>query len=118
MCNTFVSLILRVDRKQIFLFAPLQGSTAAKLLPPQRNDPRDWSMIYLDESGVHDESDASLQVYRRLGSFWKILSLARFIPRFIRNPVYRIIARNRYRWFGQTKTCRVPTPAEQTRFLP
>ena len=117
MCNGFVNLLLRVDRRQQFLFAPLGGETARKLLPPQAEDPTKWSMVYVDESGIHDESDASLQVYRRLGGPWWLLSLARFIPRFIRNPAYRVIARNRYRWFGKRDTCRLPSAEEKSRFL-
>ena len=117
MCNTFVNLLLRVDRKERFLFAPLTGETARKLLPPLPDDPKQWSMVYVDESGIHDQSDASLQVYRRLGGVWWLLSLARFVPRAIRNPVYRVLARNRYRWFGKRDTCRLPTPEEKARFL-
>jgi predicted DCC family thiol-disulfide oxidoreductase YuxK len=118
MCNTFVNLMLRVDRRQRFLFAPLQGETARKLLPPLAHDPGNWSMVYVDEAGVHDQSDASLEVYRRLGGLWWMLSLARFIPRAIRNPVYRVLARNRYRWFGKRDVCRLPTAEEKARFLP
>lgn len=118
MCNTFVNLALRVDRRKQFLFAPLQGETARAVLPPLPADPRDWSMLYLDEKALYDQSDASLQVYRRLGGIWWLLSLARFVPRFIRTPLYRIIARNRYKWFGKHDTCRVPTAEERARFLP
>jgi predicted DCC family thiol-disulfide oxidoreductase YuxK len=118
MCNTFVNLALRIDRRGLFLFAPLQGTTARELLPPLSDDPREWSMIYLDETGIHDQLDASLEVYRRLGGAWTLLSLARYIPRFIRNPLYRILARNRYRWFGRREVCRIPTAAERQRFLP
>jgi predicted DCC family thiol-disulfide oxidoreductase YuxK len=117
MCNGFVNLILKVDRQQQFWFAPLRGETARELLPPLPDDPSKWSMVYVDESGVHDESDASLEVYRRLGGAWWVLSLARFIPAWIRNPVYRVIARNRYRWFGKREACRIPSAAEKTRFL-
>lgn len=118
MCNAFVDLALRVDRDKKFLFAPLQGTTARELLPPLSEDPREWSMLYMDEQGVHDQSDASLQVYRRLGGIWWLLSLARHIPRAIRNPAYRVIARNRYRWFGRKDQCRIPGPEERARFLP
>jgi len=118
MCNGFVNLLLRVDRRQQFLLAPLGGETAQKLLPPLSDDPGTWSMVYVDESGIHDQSDASLEVYRRLGGPWWLLSLARFIPRGIRNPVYRVIARNRYRWFGKRETCRIPSAEEKARFLP
>lgn len=118
MCNAFVSLILRADRNQTFLFAPLQGSTARAMLPPLGDDARHWSMIYVDARGVHDQSDASLEVYRRLGGFWGLLGLLRWVPGSVRNPVYRVIARNRYRWFGKRDVCRIPSEAEQARFLP
>ena len=118
MCNRFVSLIARADRKIMFRFAALQGETARRLLPPLPEDARQWSMLYLDERGLHDQSDASLQVYRRLGGWWWPLGLLRFVPRWLRNPVYRVVARNRYRWFGRRDTCRVPSPEERARFLP
>ena len=118
MCNGFVDLMLRADRMHVFLFAPIQGETARDLLPPIGEDPEQWSMVYLDEQGVHDQSDASLEVYRRLGGPWAVLGWLRFIPRFVRNPVYRLIARNRYRWFGKRETCRVPTAEERARFMP
>jgi predicted DCC family thiol-disulfide oxidoreductase YuxK len=118
MCNRFVDLVLRVDRKELFRFAPLQGTTARELLPPLHEDPQQWSMVYLDERGRHDQSDASLEVYRRLGGAWHVLGLLRFVPRALRNPVYRVVARNRYRWFGKQDTCRVPSPEERRRFLP
>jgi predicted DCC family thiol-disulfide oxidoreductase YuxK len=54
MCNRFVDLIVRVDRKGLFRFAPLQGRTARALLPPLDDDPERWSMLYLDAS--HDRS--------------------------------------------------------------
>jgi predicted DCC family thiol-disulfide oxidoreductase YuxK len=117
MCNSFVNLLLKVDRKEQFLFAPLTGETASKLLPPLSDDPTKWSMVYVDEAGIHEQSDASLEVYRRMGGIWWLLSLARFIPRWIRNPAYRVLARNRYRWFGKRDTCRMPSPRERQRFL-
>src|SRR2546425_7547514 len=118
MCNHFVDLVLRADRRSLFRFAPLQGDTARRLLPTLPDNPTEWSMIYLDDRGIHDQSDASLEVYRRLGGFWSLLGVLRFVPRGIRNPVYGLIARNRYRWFGRRDTCRLPQPHERSRFFP
>jgi predicted DCC family thiol-disulfide oxidoreductase YuxK len=118
MCNAFVDLAMRVDRHEQFFYAPLQGSTAHELLPPLPPDPKNWSMIYLDERGEYDQSDASLEVYRRLGGIWWFLSLGRVVPAFLRDPLYRFVAHNRYKWFGEKDTCRLPTPAERKRFLP
>jgi predicted DCC family thiol-disulfide oxidoreductase YuxK len=117
MCNTFVNLILSADRRGQFLFAPLGGETSRTILPPLADDPGDWSMVYVDEAGIHDQSDASIEVYRRMGGLWWFLSVARFCPRVIRNPIYRVIAKNRYRWFGKRDTCRLPSAQEKARFL-
>jgi len=118
MCNRFVDVVIRADTQGIFRFAPLQSQTAKELLPTLPKDAGDWSMVYVDDRGIHEQSDASLEVYRRLGGLWKILSLAQIIPQAIRTPVYRIIARNRYRWFGRRDTCRIPSESEKERFLP
>ena len=118
MCNGFVDLIIRVDKHGIFRFAPLQGETAKRMLGQVPEDALEWSMFYLDEHDIYDQSDASLEVYKRLGGAWRILSLIQFMPRAIRNFLYRVIARNRYRWFGRRQSCRIPGEAEKNRFLP
>jgi predicted DCC family thiol-disulfide oxidoreductase YuxK len=118
MCNRFVDVMLKADRREQFLFAPLQGETAAKMLPPLDEKPEEWSLIYVDERGIHDQFDASLEIYRRLGGMWRLLALFQHLPRSIRTPAYRVIARNRYRWFGRRDACRLPTAAERARFLP
>jgi len=118
LCNAVVDRILRLDRKQVFLFAPLQGETARRLLPPLADDEHEWSMMYLDQTGLHDKSDATLRICQRLGGLWTVVGLLRFVPLFLRNPAYRVIARNRYRWFGKKDTCRIPTAEERARFLP
>jgi len=118
MCNRFVNVIQRADKSAVFRFAPLQGETSRRMLGPLPNDPKAWSLIYVDERGTHELLDASIEIYRRLGGAWTLLSLARFVPRFLRDPAYRLVARNRYRWFGRSDHCRVPTAAEKARFLP
>jgi len=118
LCNRFVDRVLRADRKAVFDFAPIQGETAREFLGDLPKDALEWSLVYLDERGLHDRSDAALEVCRRLGGAWSLLALARFVPRFLRTPVYRWVARNRYAWFGRKETCRVPTEAERGRFLP
>ena len=118
MCNRFVDLILKIDDKEVFRFAPIQGETAKQMLPQLSEAPQEWSMFYLDERGIHKESDAFLEIYRYLGGAGGFLSLLRLVPRGIRDFVYRTVARNRYRWFGQREACRLPSPEEEDRFLP
>ncbi len=118
LCNRFVDFVLRADRRRTLRFAPLQGETARQYGIPRPPDPLDWSLLYLDEHGLHDQSDATLEVLRRLGGGWRVASLLRLVPRPVRNRAYRFVARRRYRWFGRRPECRVPGPHERERFLP
>jgi predicted DCC family thiol-disulfide oxidoreductase YuxK len=118
LCNRLVDFLLRADRRRRFRFAPLQGTTARELLSPSRRERGMQSVIYLDEAGVRDRSDAVLEVCRRLGGVWSIASLMRIVPRPIRDGAYGVLARNRYRWFGRRDSCRVPAEHERERFLP
>ena len=117
-CNASVDFILRHDKRDEFLFAPLQGETARSLLPPLPANSDDWSMMLIDERGTFDRSDAALRVAARLGGSWSLAGLALHLPRWLRDGVYRFIARNRHGFFGDRDICRVPTEAEQPRFLP
>jgi predicted DCC family thiol-disulfide oxidoreductase YuxK len=118
LCNGFVDLILQIDRDGIFHLSPLQGKTAAQLLPPLPSDREAWSIFYLDEHQLYSQSDATIQIAKRLGGPWAVLGISELLPSTARNPLYRIVASNRYRWFGQRPTCRVPTEQEKARFLP
>lgn len=118
MCNQFVDILLNIDQMGHILIAPLQGQTAAKLLPPLPNDREEWSIFYIDQDEISEQSDAFLNICRRLGGIWSILSFFRVVPRPIRNSIYRLIARNRYRLFGKRSTCRMPNEQEKSRFLP
>jgi predicted DCC family thiol-disulfide oxidoreductase YuxK len=118
LCNGFVDLILQIDRDGIFRLSPLQGKTAEQLLPPLPSDREAWSIFYLDEHQLYSQSDAAIQIAKRLGGLWAILGTGELLPSTARDHLYRLVASNRYRWFGQRSTCRVPTEQEQTRFLP
>ena len=118
LCDRFVSRVLRADRRGVLRFAPLQGETARRRLPPLPPDRRDWSVAYLDEEGIHRRSDAVLRILRRLGGPWAVLSLARFVPRPVRDAVYRHVARRRDAAPRAGTACRTPSAAERARFLP
>jgi predicted DCC family thiol-disulfide oxidoreductase YuxK len=118
LCNWSVDFVLAHERRQQILFSPLQGETAASHLGIQPGD--DFSSVVLLEHGARlEQSDAVARLLTLMGGGWSILgTMLRLIPRPIRNFGYRLVASNRFRLFGRKAACRLPTPAERTRFLP
>jgi predicted DCC family thiol-disulfide oxidoreductase YuxK len=118
LCNGAVKLLIKIDRKKKFRFSPLQGSFAAQFNSLTLPDGMIRDSILLFHNGtLYSHSDAVLKICSLLGSGWNLLYLLRFIPRVLRDGVYRIIARNRYRWFGIRNVCMVPSRELQERFL-
>jgi predicted DCC family thiol-disulfide oxidoreductase YuxK len=117
LCNGFVDLILQIDPEQKFYLAPLQGKTAKQYLPPLPTNPEDWAIAYFDGKNIAQASDACLQICAELGGVWSIFTLARPMPQDFRDWLYRIVASNRYNWFGQ-RSCRTMSFAKSSPFLP
>lgn len=118
LCNGSVQFLLKRDREALFRFASLQSETGQKLQAELGMDPQALdSVILVEGDRWYKESDAALRIARSLPGAWKLLTAFRIVPRPIRDAVYRLIARNRYRWFGKTETCWLPTPELRGRFL-
>ncbi len=120
LCNGTVQFILDRDPAGYFRFAALQSEAGSKALAAHgraapAGEPE--SIVLIEGDRVYDRSDAALRIARRLGGAWSLLYAFIVVPRVVRDAVYRFIARNRYRWFGRTEECRVPTPELRARFL-
>ncbi len=117
LCDFWVNFLMARDHRARFRFATLQGSTADALLPGGAQEQPDSVMLW-DGTSFYDRSDAIWRMLVELPGIWKVAGYClRVIPRFIRNPGYKFIARHRYRIFGKKETCRIPTLAERARFL-
>lgn len=119
LCNRSVQFVIRHDKKQQFLFAPLQGEAgtiALKHLEESIGHKPD-SVVLLHDNKYYIQSDAALRTLQLLGSGWQVFALLRIIPRFIRNRIYNLVAHSRYKWFGKMDSCMLPTPELKKRFL-
>lgn len=114
LCNGFVDFLVRHDGSRALRFAPLQGTTAAQFEPLPRNLD---SVVVVDGDRVLVKSDAAIMALSRLGGMWRLCTVARIVPRGVRDATYDVIARNRYAWFGKHEACRIPTPEESAWFL-
>jgi len=119
LCNGFVDFVIKFDKKQIFYFSPLQGEKSKELKIDFLNlEKSDQSIIYIDEKNTQlEKSDAVISIASELFSFGQIFLFFKIIPKFIRDWIYKIVAKNRYKIFGEKSTCRLPTPEERGRFL-
>ena len=124
LCNRLVQFLLKHDKHGRLRFAALQSDFADKVLRRHGIDAKDLDTVHIvenyDQPGerVLQRSDAVLRAGRELGGFWGASSsIARVVPRPLRNLVYRFVATNRYRVFGKYDTCMLPEPNQRSRFL-
>lgn len=118
LCNAWVSFVIDHDRSETFAFGAQQSPGGHAMLDALHYTGPDLAGIILVTDGrVYTDSTAILEICARLPRPWQFAAFLRVIPRPVRDAVYRWIARHRYRWFGRTPACRVPTPELQRRFL-
>jgi predicted DCC family thiol-disulfide oxidoreductase YuxK len=116
-CDASVQFILERDPNETFHFASLQSEAGQELLK-KYNVPKDMdSMILIENDKVYYKSAAALRISRHLKGAWKLLYALIIVPAPIRNVVYDLIARNRFKWFGQKESCMLPPPNVRKRFL-
>lgn len=116
LCNKLVDFLIRKDRKQSLTFAPLQGETA--LIKLSEKDRLDMdTLVFVDYKGIHYRSTAALRIVRHLTGAWPLLYGFIVVPSFLRNWVYKVVAKRRYSVFGKKDSCRLPTPEERGRLL-
>ena len=121
LCNSAVQWVIERDKDRRFDFASLQSDAARreleKILGGDEIDALPDSIVLIDSDGVHTRSAAALRIARGLGRPFTLFRLGRVLPRPIRDAIYDLIARNRYRWFGRRESCMTPTPDVAARFL-
>ena len=109
LCNASVRFITRHDRNSSIAFTSLQSETAKQLLLKMNFDSQKIdSIIFISNEKIFIKSDAAIEISKLLNGFPSYLKYFQFIPRPIRDFVYDLIAKNRYRFFGKTCTLQPP----------
>lgn len=117
-CTASVQFIMKRDSKANFKFASLQSEAGQQLLEKYGVSKELDSLSLIEDSGkVYDKSTAALRIGMRLKGGWKLLRLLLIIPAFLRDILYNIFARSRYKWFGKKDECMLPTPEQRERFI-
>ena len=117
LCTGSVQFILKRDKEKKFMFASLQSKYGQEFLK-QFDLPTDTfnSFVLYQDKKIHTRSTAALKMFQQLNG-WKWVKIFWIVPKFIRDGVYNLIAKNRYKWFGQKNECWLPTLELKARFL-
>ena len=118
LCSSWVRFLLRHDRDARYRFAAMQTRAGRALLVAHGLDPDDpSSFLLVDGEQAWKDTDAIRRVVAGLGGIWRLAHALALLPRGLRDRVYRLVARNRYRWFGRNEACFLPTPEQRARFI-
>jgi len=116
-CNGAVQFIIKHDKRGQFQFASLQSSIGKKLIETQPELKDLDSVILLQNGNINTKSTAALQISKKLDGWPKFFYIFIVIPVPIRNYFYQLFASNRYKLFGKSETCMIPTKEIRDRFL-
>lgn len=117
-CNSTINFLIDRDPADRFRFAAQQSESGQQLMA--RHGVTGLmlnTMVVIDEGKIYTHSAAAVRIARHLPWPWKALSTMWIVPWFVRDWGYKFFAAHRYRWFGQTESCRMPTPEIRAKFL-
>jgi predicted DCC family thiol-disulfide oxidoreductase YuxK len=101
LCNSVVRFISKNDSRKIFCFIPLESAMAAEYLNRyKQKDVNKGSVLLIQGEKIYTKSNAVLHILKCLDGLWPLFYAFIVVPGFIRDPVYDVIAKYRYRWFG------------------
>ena len=118
LCNSQVNSILRFDYKKFFYFSNLDSSFSKKIIKENKVESLEGNTIILYHNNkIIIKSNAAIKIAYLLGGFFKIFIIFKILPNFIRDGIYDVISRNRYRWFGKSDSCYIPKKEILDRFI-
>lgn len=117
LCNQSVSLVIKYDKNNIFQFAAMQTKAGEKVINEYRLLENRKSIILVKEGLVFYKSDAVIEIAKQLNGWPSILKFGFVFPKFLRDGMYDIIAKNRYYLFGKKETCAIPSEKDNHRFI-
>ncbi len=122
LCDRAVQFILKIDHRKIFMFAPLQGKTAAKMLQNVSETIKNADSVILIENfqeadpQIYLFGQAAFRILWLVGGWWWLLGWICFLPAWLYDWGYRLIAKYRHRLFPQD-SCLLISPETKSRFL-
>lgn len=116
LCSYWVQWIIKRDNDQRYRYLSSDLLQADTLELPYDLTISDTVWI-IDHGRLFVESDVTIHVLGGLGWPWNGLTIVKWVPKSVRNAIYRFVARNRYRWFGKRESCWIPNNELSSRFI-
>lgn len=117
-CNGVVNFIIKRDSACVFTFSPMQSEVAQSLIKQHHASKEILNTLMLIKNGTcYLRTDAILEIAKDLSGMWYLFNVFKIIPRPIRDFLYTLFARNRYKLFGKRNSCMVPTESVKKRFI-
>ncbi len=111
LCSWSVQFVLKRDKDNIFKYIPLQSEEGKNIVSRLYTKPvKTDSIILVIDGAALIKSDAVLEILKFTGGIWKILRIFKIFPRSVRNAMYDLVAKYRYKIFGKRKECFIPKP--------
>lgn len=124
LCNRIIRSLLKADRAGRLHYAPLQSAPAQAYLRAQGLPGADFdSLVFVPDWNRSTDkdyllrTDGVLAACAEVGGGWRVLAGLRIVPRALRDPFYKVIARLRYTLFGEYRPTPLPDPDWERRFL-
>ena len=121
LCNSLVDFLIKKDTDHSFKFLTAQSSLGQRLMDTAGIEPSlqtgEFRLIFFDDNRPRIKSDAVIAILIKLGSGYRLARFLYLVPRVIRDFSYQFVATRRYKWFGKSIQCRIPTESDVDRFL-
>ena len=117
LCSGLVRFLIKADRKKQFKFTASQSETGIRLIRDFRLDDTNVSLYYIDGKKVFDRSNAIFHIASSLGFPYSIILFFGILGRPINDGLYHFVAKNRFKIFGRSESCMVPTEANKHLFM-
>lgn len=116
-CNKMVNLCIKLDKKKILRYSPLQSKLGQQLRIKFKIPESVDSIVFIANNKAYIYSEAALEIVKRLGLPLRLLYVLIIVPAPVRNWFYKWFAANRYKWFGKKETCMIPSKEVKQLFL-
>lgn len=118
LCNSAINFVIDHDKNNVFKFGSLQSSEGQFYLKKFGLNSENFdSFVLIDGDKYYTKSTAALRVANDLPGLYKLLYGFIIVPTFIRDAVYNFVSKYRYKIFGKSDSCRMPTPELKSKFL-